>query len=188
MPPVPNAIPSTAGIAVLDLMHALEEVVGSDALEAGRAQLPAAMREELAALTSLSWIDNDIVGALVDAVARAAAREPEAMLDQAVRRAAERTFKTVWRMFLRIVTDEAMIKRTPLIYARSRNSGELNARIVEPGRAELTLSGWPSISDRQMRSIGVSIETVVGLTGRREAQMRVTRTASGALYDLRWRP
>jgi hypothetical protein len=182
-----TVIPSTAGIAVLDLMHALEEIVGSETVAVARANLPAAMRDELATITPLSWLENSIVSAMVDAVAAAAGREPEGLIDQAARRAVERTFKTVWRMFLRIATDEAMIKRTPLIYARSRNCGELTARIVEPGRAELKLAGWPDISDRQARSLGISIEAVVSLTGRRDAHIRFARTAAGVVYDLRWK-
>jgi hypothetical protein len=89
-------------------------------------------------------------------------------------------------MLLRLSSDEALIKRTPMIYSRSRNVGELSARIVEPGRAELKLTEWPEITDRQMRSVGVGIESVIALTGRRSVQMRCTRTASGAVFDLRW--
>jgi hypothetical protein len=186
MPIIKTAIPSSAGIAVLDLIHALEEDVGSAAVALGRERLPPRAREELAEITSISWVANTTVSALVDAVAAAAGVDPEPMLDRAIRRGVERTFKTVWRMLLRLSSDEALIKRTPMIYSRSRNVGELSARIVEPGRAELKLTEWPEITDRQMRSVGVGIESVIALTGRRSVQMRCTRTASGAVFDLRW--
>ena len=60
------------------------------------------------------------------------------------------------------------------------------ARIVEPGRAELKLAGLPDISE-QARSLGISIEAVVSLTGRRDAHIRFSRTSSGVVYDLRWK-
>src|SRR5262245_43428829 len=123
-------IPSISGIAALDLIQALEELVGRDACQRARATLPREASAELDAITALSWVSNVTVGALIDHVAVAAGREPEALLDEAVRRAVDRTFKTVWRTFLRFTSDEALIKRTPAIYARGRNVGQLSARVI----------------------------------------------------------
>ena len=180
-------IPSISGIATLDLMQVLEELVGSDTFQRARANLPREAATELEAVTALSWVSNVTVSALIDHTAAAARREPEALLDEAVRRAVDRTFKTVWRMFLRFTSDEALIKRTPVIYARGRNVGQLSARVLSPGHAELLLVDWPDISDRQMRSIGVGIEAVVALSGRHDVHMSCAHTGEGARYELRWR-
>ena len=74
-----------------------------------------------------------------------------------------------------------------LIYQRSRNTGQLSARVTEPGNAELLPTEWPNISDRHLRTIGVSIRRVVELAGRREVRMTVQRTPEGGRYELRWR-
>jgi hypothetical protein len=181
-------IPSISGISALDVLHALEEILGTDMYRRARASLSDQLRDELDAITALSWVPNTTFGSVVDRLAEHARREPEALLDEAVRRAVDRTFKTVWRTFLRFTSDEALIKRTPMIYARSRNVGQLSARIVAPGQAELRLIDWPDISDRQMRSIGVGIEAVVGLSGRHDVRMSCVHTSEGARYELRWRP
>jgi hypothetical protein len=187
MATVEQVVPSVSGIAALDLLKAFEEIVGLEAVERAHAAMPAELLTELDSITALSWVANNTLTSVIDQIALSAGREVEALLDQAIRRSTERTFKTVWRMFLRLTSDEALIKRTPMIYSRSRNTGQLSARIVSPGCAELMLNGWPDVSDRHLRGIGISIETVVGLSGRHEVRMSFVRTAGGGRYELRWR-
>jgi hypothetical protein len=180
-------VPSTAGISVLDCFKSLREVVGDAAVDQGVANVGLDVRREFEALTPLSWFPNTSLNVLIDSVAAAAGVDPEPMLDAAVRLAVQRTFKTVWRMFLRVTTDGALITRTPLIYARSRNIGQLTARVVTPGISELTLTGWPDITPRQIRTIGISIEEVVRIAGRRDVTVTSVRTPDGAQYRLTWR-
>src|SRR5689334_20914347 len=49
-------VPGTAGTSVLDLLKSYEEIVGPDVLAAAREKLPAEIRAELDAMTSLSWM------------------------------------------------------------------------------------------------------------------------------------
>ena len=182
-----RSAPCTSGIAVLDVLHVLGEMLGSETIERAKARLPVDLRTEIEALTAVSWLPNTTFGTLIDEVASCAGRDPEALIDQAVRAAVDRTFKSVWRMFLRVTSDEALIKRTPMIYQGSRNTGQLNARMVEPGYAELLLTDWPDVSERHLRTIGVSIQRVVELAGRRDVRMTVQRASQGGRYELRWR-
>ena len=187
MPTPDSPVPSTSGIAVMDLLHALTQMVGHESVERAKASLSPAQREEFDTLTAVSWLPNTTLSVFVDELARCAQRDPEEMIDQAVREAVARTFKTVWRMFLRVTSDEALLKRTPIIYQRSRNTGQLSARILEPGHAEVLLTDWPDISDRHLRTIGVSIASVVELAGRRDVRMTAHRTPDGGRYQLHWR-
>lgn len=182
-----RSVPCTSGIAALDVLHVLGEMVGDETIERAKARLSPDLRAEIEALTAVSWLPNTTLGALIDEVARCAGRDPEALIDQAVCGAVDRTFKSVWRMFLRVTSDEALIKRTPMIYQRSRNTGQLSARVLEPGCAELLLTDWPDVSDRHLRTIGVSIQRVVELAGRHDVRMSVRRTPEGGRYELRWR-
>jgi hypothetical protein len=182
-----SPVPSTSGIAVLDLLHVLARMVGDENIERAKARLSPAQREELDAVTAVSWLPNTTLSVFLDELARCAQRDAEEMIDQAVREAVDRTFKTVWRMFLRVTSDEALLKRTPLIYQRSRNTGQLSARIREPGHAEVLLTDWPDVTDRHLRTIGVSIASVVELAGRRDVRMTAQRTPEGGRYQLRWR-
>jgi hypothetical protein len=179
-------IPSVSGMATIDMLHTLEELVGTAVYAQALAQLPEPLQAELAALTAVSWLPLSALGIVLDEVAKVSEREVEAMVDETVRRSIDRTFKTVWRILLRVTSVEAMIKRTPVIYAKSRNVGQLEARVLEPGHAEVTLSGWSDVSERQLRVLAISIQRVVELSGRRDVRMTHVRTPQGGRYQLRW--
>ena len=180
-------VPSASGISVLDLRASLEEIVGKDVVARALSSLPAETRSEFVEITALSWVPLTTVTRVIDAVAAAARRSPEPLVDEAVRRAVERTMKTVWRVMLRFTSDAALIARTPVIYSMSRNVGRLTARMVEPGKAEVTLSEWAGVSPRHVRTLGISIVTVVTLAGRKEASVTSTPTPDGAVFHLTWR-
>ena len=59
--------------------------------------------------------------------------------------------------------------------------------MIAPGRSEIVLSGWPSVSERHVRTLGVSIETVVRLAGRRDVRASYVLTEDGAMFRLNWR-
>ncbi|MET0595149.1 MAG: hypothetical protein ABW133_20785, partial [Polyangiaceae bacterium] len=99
----------------------------------------------------------------------------------------ERTFKTVWRVMLRFTTDAALIARTPVVYSLSRNIGKLTAKVVTPGKSVVTLTEWPGVSPRHVRTLGISIVTVVTLAGRKDATITSTPTPDGAVFQLSWR-
>jgi hypothetical protein len=180
-------IPSASGISVLDLRVSLEEIVGADVVSAALASLPSQTRSEFVDITALSWVPLTTVSRVVDAVAAAARRNPERLIDDAVRRAVERTFKTVWRVMLRFTTDAALIARTPVVYSLSRNIGRLTARMIAPGKAQVTLNDWPGVSARHVRTLGISIVTVVTLAGRKDVNVTSTPSADGAIFHLTWR-
>jgi hypothetical protein len=183
---VASAEPCTAGVSVLDLLASLEEIVGKQAVERAKTNAPPEVRRELEGITAISWVRNVALGQLIDLVAQAAGVEAESMLDEGTRRAVDRSFKTVWRVFLRLTSDEALIARTPTIYSKSRNVGRLESRLAWPGLAQITLSDWPEVTPRQVRTIGIGIARVVELCGRKDVQIHVVKTANGAEYKLTW--
>ena len=178
--------PCSAGIAILDGLRELEELVGVDAVQRARAQLTPEQRAELESATALSWIRISTSAKLFDLVASVAGREPESMVDEITRRAVKRTFTTAWRMLVRLTTDDALMKRAPAMYSRGRNTGVLTAGMREPGLAELELTGWPGVPVRQVRVFGVGMQTIALLAGRREVALRFDCTRAGAHFQLRW--
>jgi hypothetical protein len=182
-----GVVPSASGISVLDLRAALEEIVGKDVVAKALGSLPPETRSEFVEITALSWVPLTTITRVVDAVAATAQKNPERLIDEAVRRAVERTFKTVWRVMLRFTTDAALIARTPVVYSLSRNVGRLSSRMVSPGKAEVTLAEWAGVSARHVRTLGISIVTVVTLAGRKEVTFTSTPTADGALFHVSWR-
>jgi len=95
--------------------------------------------------------------------------------------------RTLWRVLLRFTSAEALITRTPILYARARNIGRLEARTVAPGLAELTLTEWPGASERSIRTLAVSVETILTIAGRRNVKVGWRLTVDGAAYRVSWR-
>jgi hypothetical protein len=179
-------VPCTAGVSIVDALRELEELVGQDVVAAARASLNSDQRAEIDALTAVSWVRMSTSAALFDAAARLAGCDAETMVDDIVRRASKRTYSTVWRMLLRLTSADAMLKRCSAVYMRSRNVGQLSARIVEPGLAELILAGWPDAPQRQVRIIGISVAIAVTMSGRRDVRFEFDKRPDGARYELRW--
>jgi hypothetical protein len=107
-------------------------------------------------------------------------------MDEAVQRAGEKTLRTAWRMLLRVTADNALMRRAPILYSKWRNIGRLETKIVGPGRFEIFLTGWPGMNERSIRSLSVTIETVLRLAGRKTTKVQSQPTADGAKYLIVW--
>jgi hypothetical protein len=104
-----------------------------------------------------------------------------------VRRAAERSLKTVWRVLLHFTSDEALISRSQTLYARSRSVGQVSARLIAPGHAELTLRGRPNGPSRTIRALAISTEVLLRMTGRKQVVTTADERPGGGIVIARWR-
>jgi len=179
--------PSAAGATIQGLKRALEEIVGVNVVAAALQKLPPKVREEFEPLTPMTWVPLRTSAMAVEQIATEARRQTDDLMDEAVRRAAEQMFRTSWRLLLRFTSDRALITRTPVLYAKWRNVGLLESRLLTPGKAEIMLRGWPGVNERNVRTLGVSIETVLRLAGRRAVRVEWTRTNDGARYLAFWK-
>jgi hypothetical protein len=185
--PVAAPEPSAAGATIHVLRRALEDIVGVNVVASALQKLPTKVREEFVPLTPMTWVPLATSNMAVAYIATEARRQPDDLMDEAVRRAAEQMFRTSWRLLLRITTDHALIARTPVLYSKWRNIGQLESSLLAPGKSEIWLRGWPGVSERNVRTLAVSIETVLRLAGRRAVRMEWTRTPDGARYLAFWR-
>lgn len=185
--PVTAVPPSAAGTTVRGLRRALEEIVGVNVVAAALNKVPPPIREEFDPLTPMTWVPLTTVNTVIEQVAAEAHASMDELYDDAVRRAAEQMFRTSWRLLLRITTDSALVARTPVLYSKWRNIGYLESHHIGPGHSEILLGGWPGISERNVRTLGVAIETVLRLAGRRAVKIEWTRNADGAKFKANWR-
>jgi hypothetical protein len=184
---MPAAEPSAAGATITVLRRVLEDTVGVNVVASALSKLPSKVREEFDPITPMTWVPLTTILMAVEYIAVEAHRPSDELMDEAVRRAAELMFRTSWRLLLRFTTDDALLKRTPVLYSKWRNIGQLESRLLAPGRSELWLRGWPGVSERNVRTLGVSIETVLRLAGRKAVRVEWTRTTDGARYIAYWR-
>jgi hypothetical protein len=99
----------------------------------------------------------------------------------------ERTFRALWRVLLRFTTDEALMSRTPAIFARSYNRGKLESSFPAKGRAVAKLRDWRNAPEWPLRATRIGIETVLVIAGRKDVRVKCTRTDDGAEYSAVWK-
>ena len=59
--------------------------------------------------------------------------------------------------------------------------------MLSPGVAEGMLSEYPSFTPPELRSLGVGIQCILELAGRRDVQVSCERKPDGGRYVFRWR-
>jgi len=178
--------PRISGAFVRDQLAVYEEMVGAVTLQQAFAAL-GADRQELEGVLPIGWVRLSLYNAFLAEVARITGRELLTMDAEAMRRGAERTFSTLWRVLLRLTTDNALITRTPTFYSKGFDTGTLTAKVPSPGRAEVELTGFPAISDVDLQGVRITIETVLRLAGRKDVRGTHQRTASGGTFVATWK-
>jgi hypothetical protein len=185
---VPDPGPAKiSGAVLLDNYRAIVSILGPEKTALALATLPADMREEYLGLLPVSWCSIETSRAVLVATAEAAGEPVRAFQRKVVRLGIERTVRTVWRPLLRVLGDEALLKRTPLLYAKAYTRGEL-AVVFGAARAEFFLTGWPGVPESEADGLAVGIETVLDCSGRREASVTWERMADGARFLATWIP
>lgn len=179
-------VPSVSGISMANFRDALVSIYGADAVRSGLARLDPESRILVEQASAHAWIPATVLADAVDAWALAAETDARELTERGVRLGVRTGFATIWRLLLRVTTDEALIARTPSIYSRTRNVGELKAELRLPRLARLTLTGWSEITDRQLYSLAVSFEEILEITGRTHARAHYRRTADGGIFDVSW--
>lgn len=181
-------LPQVSGQSVLDARHAYETVLGKDTVLRALETLPPETRRRYEETSSLSWLDYDVLRAVHDAFEKVSGRPGDALTEEVVPLSVERSFKTVWRIFLRLTSDEALVARSSAIYSRSRSRGTMTARFLGNGEAIAEIRDWASIPPREILVLGIAIRTFLTLAGRKDVRVRGERTASGAKWTLTFRP
>ncbi|HMJ54236.1 MAG TPA: hypothetical protein VK540_19280 [Polyangiaceae bacterium] len=181
-----KVVPSAAGTTVHALKNALQELVGVELLTSALATLPSDVVEAFEPVTPMNWVPVEVIYTVVARVAEHANRPYDELMDEAVQRAGEKTLRTAWRMLLRVTADNALLTRAPILYSKWRNIGRLETKIVARGKVELFLTEWPGMSERSIRSLAVTIATVLRLAGRKGVKIQSQSTPDGAKYAVAW--
>lgn len=184
---LPSGEPRLSGAIVLDQFRVMDDLFGHDVVAAACKKLPEPMQRELASLIAAGWCPLDVSEAIFGVVGDAIGRTGLEVHAEVCRVSVERTVRTVWRIFLRLTTDDALMKRTPLLYTKAFDRGECTAKMVGAGRADLRVSEWPTISIMQMQGLAIGTETVLRVAGRKDVRVHRERTPGGAIFHAHWR-
>jgi hypothetical protein len=112
----------------------------------------------------------------------AAHRDYLDLQDEVARATIERSLRSIWRVFLRVTTNEAIISRVPIIYSKSYNKGRIVVSFPRPDRAVVELCDWPNAPAHIVRTTRVGIEVTLRAAGRPAAHVSLERSPGGAIY------
>jgi 8-oxo-dGTP pyrophosphatase MutT (NUDIX family) len=180
-------IAKMSGTLVLEHRRVLVEVCGEARWERVLARMTPEARREYDQITPMSWPTVAVAEAAMRAAAEELGRDVAALHEEISRASVERALTTLWRLLLRFTSDEALVARTPRIYARALNRGELVPRIVAPGRAEIRVVGWPDIPEFSLRGVRIAIESVLRLSHRHDVRVVTELTPEGPRFIATWR-
>ncbi|MFW6050470.1 MAG: hypothetical protein ACODAU_04810 [Myxococcota bacterium] len=175
-----------SGALVVDQREWLKSLLGEEGYRAALDAVPPDVREAYEGALMLSWVPTTVVDEVITAAARRVGKRPLEFHAELTRLNMERTLRGLWRVLLRFTGDVALVQRTPLIYRKTFDTGDLEGTIPEPGHSVVTLRGWPEISDIHLVGLQTGIETVLRVAGRQDVHGTSRRTADGAVIEVRW--
>lgn len=176
-----------SGALVLEHRRILQDLCGPARFVRVLERLDPEARREYEEITPVAWPRVSTAEAVVRASAAELGRDFVELHEHLARTGVEKTLTTLWRLLLRFTTDEALVARTPRIYARALNRGELVPRITGAGRAEIRIAGWPDIPEFSSRGIRIAIETVLRLAGRSDVRIVEDVRSDGRAFLATWR-
>jgi hypothetical protein len=126
-----------------------------------------------------------VVQAVVEACGEVVGRDPMALNDEVSRVGARRAFGSVWRAFLRFTSDEALMTRGPMLFAKTYNRGQIRTEFPSPRTARVLLD-WADAPELVVRTLRVAIEELLVAAGREHVRVQVERAPRGSEYRCSW--
>jgi hypothetical protein len=181
-----DADPKVSGTIIADQLKLMKDLHGGDIVTEAIHSLRADLREEIEGVLPGSWISTDAAREIKAAVARLLGEDLFDFQRRIVRQGIERTLNTVWRFFMRQLGDEALAKRTPILYSRTFNRGSLELVRMGDAEAQLELEGWPRIPEFDLVGLMSGIETVLTIAGRRGVRVAQSRRGGVVVLTATW--
>jgi hypothetical protein len=179
--------PRVSATLILDQMRLIRDLHGEAIVVEAVASLPAGVRQELDELLPGRWCSIDAPRMLKQAIADRLGEPLLSLHRRTVRLGVERTLNTFWRFFMRQLSDEHLIRRTPILYSRTFDRGELRFISVAGREALLELHGWPTMPEFDLVGLSAGIEAVLSLAGRVEPHVTTSSRGVVVLYRAEWK-
>lgn len=175
----------TSGAVILDQLALARELVGEDVVARAFAAISAEQRAELEELLPVSWCRLTTAFAVHEAIAEQLGQDVMVWHRTIVRVGIERTLTTVWRLFMRFTSTEALLKRAASIYGKSYDRGSVRAAHLPGGGVEVVLSDWPDVPEFELDAIATGLAAILKLGGKKRTRVEVERCPGGARFEVR---
>lgn len=177
--------PAIYGAVIAQTRAVLIEIVGQQAYDAALATLPRADAEAYAQANALDWVPIRVIEAVARACGEVTGRDWQLLNDEVSRLGSRRAFGTVWRVFLRFTSDEALMTRGPTIFGKTYSHGRVHLEFSEHGSARIALD-WPNAPDLVVRTLKIAIEELLLAGARSRVRIQVEKSSRGATYHCVW--
>ncbi len=182
-----RTVPSLSGAVFLRNEKMFREAVGDAVVDRARASLTEEQRDVLDSAVPAAWIPVTVLDTFYYAIGAEAGRDLHGFYPEVVKEGITATLRSVWRVLLRLTSDRALLRRTPLIYERGHSVGKITPRIDGPGRATVVLTQWPQMPDLRRLGVASGIRAVMEVAGRKDVTVEYDGTDDGAVYRVCWR-
>jgi hypothetical protein len=174
-----------SGVVILDQLKLSRELLGDDVVTRAFGAISAEQRAELDELLPVSWCRLTTAFAIHEAIAEQIGQDILVWHRTIVRVGIERTLKTVWRLFMRLTSTEALLKRAASIYGKSYDRGAVHAAQLPGGGVEVVLTEWPDVPDFELDAMATGLDAILKLGGRKNTHVTVERRPGGARLVVR---
>ncbi|MEM9187741.1 MAG: hypothetical protein AAGF12_01095 [Myxococcota bacterium] len=179
--------PKLRGAILLDQIHQIERLYGPAVIERALARLDLQEREAIEGAVTVSWLSVHTAQVFKVHVAEELDMDPLDLQRQIVRLAIGETIHNFWRVLLRQLWDSAIVRRTPILYSKTFDRGELRMEDIGKGRATFVLTGWPTMPEYDLIGLAVGIETLLEFSGRHDARLTWRREPPTIVLNAVWR-
>jgi hypothetical protein len=176
-----------SGVLILDQLALARRLVGEDVVVRASGRISAEERAELEALLPVSWCQLTTAYAIHAAIAEEIGQDVMAWHRTIVSAGIERTLHTVWRLFMRFTSGEALVKRAASIYGKSYDRGKMHSEPAVNGTVHFVLDEWPDVPDFELDAMACGLETILTIAKKKHSRVTVERVPGGARFAVRVR-
>ncbi len=176
-----------SGVLILDQLALARKLLGEEVVARASRRVSAEERAELEALLPVSWCRLTTAFAIQAAIADEIGQDVMAWHRTIVRAGIERTLTTVWRLFLRFTSGEALVKRAASIYGKSYDRGTIRTEPVSSGVFQFVLGDWADVPDFELDAMACGLETILTIAKKKHSRVTVERIPGGARFAVRVR-
>ncbi|MFK7992070.1 MAG: hypothetical protein AB8I08_38990 [Sandaracinaceae bacterium] len=151
--------------------------------------LPDAERTVIEETLAMGWVDYRSLRALYEAAGDALGVDPHRLHEEVVTIAVRRTFNSVWRILLRVVSEGTILKRVPRMFKRGYDGGRIETEYNKAGAALVRVTEFPDAGSHPYarRGLTIAVREILTIAGRKGVRVESKPTSDGVVLHVRWK-
>lgn len=178
--------PKVSGVVISAQLEDFRARFGEAVMREVLAALASDIRDEFTLVTAMSSIRCTSIERFYDAASLILKTPAAELHTETAVRVTGRTVTSVWRVLLRIATDDILVARSPALFRKAYMQGRLEVVRSGKGFAEIRVVDWPEMSEFAVRGLRVGVESTLRAAGRKDPKGSARKTADGASFRFDW--